>query len=624
MSQILLITPPLTQLNTSYPATAQLQGFLRSQGVKCQQLDLSIELINKILTKESVEHIFHLAEEQSLAAEGNPGKKTPKALRIIQSNSSFYCRWVEPVCRFLQGKDLTMQNRFADPSFWPNTKRHPKQEDLEWDYGTSGTYNQAQYLCTLFIEDISMLIQETISRHFEMVRYGEKLCTSLATFDPLLEELEAEPNLIDQWMLEILEKSLHETFTDEELRQKDTYVGLSIPFPGNLYAGLRCAQYIQTHYPQIHITMGGGYVTTELRQIDDARLFQFIDSLTFDDGELPLLRLLTGGELVRTITVENGELIRHGWDSPENISFKEIGAPSLDGLPLSSAYSGQCAYLDTADTANPMQRLWANGRWLKMMMAHGCYWHGCTFCDTCLDYIGRYEAAPAGEIVDRMEKLSQQSGLSGIHFVDEAMPPAVLKKVAEEILQRGLTMNYWGNVRFEKVYTQELCYLLAQSGCIAVSGGIEVASERVLKLINKGVSVASVRETLTHFRDNGIMVHAYLMYGFPTETEKELYESLQTVRDMFADGLIQSAFWHRYAMTCHAPSGRNPHSVGAEWAEPDETGEQPIYAPFANNEIAFECKGAPDWSRFSKGLNLATYNYMRGTGFDVPIKNWFK
>ncbi len=322
--------------------------------------------------------------------------------------------------------------------------------------------------------------------------------------------------------------------------------------------------------------------------------------------------------MIRTMHLgSEGNIVHENFDSIENIPFKEIGAPCLDGLLLDH-------YLDTADTANPMQRIWSNGRWNKLMMAHGCYWAKCSFCDTKLDYIGRYDAAPATEIADRMESLMAQSGESGFHFVDEAAPPAILRGLAEEILRRQMCVSYWTNIRFEKVYTQELCYLMAQSGCVAVSGGIEVASERVLKLINKGVSVASVRETLTHFRDNGIMVHAYLMYGFPSETEKELYESLETVRDMFADGLIQSAFWHRYAMTCHSPSGQCPASVGARWAEPAQDGKEPQYAPFANNEIPFVDDNAPDWNRFEEGLNLATYNYMRGAGFDMPVKKWFK
>ena len=401
---------------------------------------------------------------------------------------------------------------------------------------------------------------------------------------------------------------------------KPDWVGLSVPFPGNLLAGLRCAKYIKANYPQVKIVMGGGYVNTELRQMTDTGIFKYVDYITYDDGELPVRRLVEGGELLRTAYLKDGKVEYAQMDVQENEKFGDLPAPTTVGLNMSK-------YIDFVDTTNPMHRLWSDGRWNKMMLAHGCYWAKCTFCDTCLDYIGRFEACDVKIIVDRMEAMIAETGNTGFHFVDEAAPPALLRKLAEEILARGLVVTYWTNVRFDKTYTAELCYLLAKSGCIAVSGGLEVASPRVLKLINKGVTIESATECMRNLSDNGIMVHTYLMYGFPTQTEKELYDSLGRVRDLFAEGLIQSAFWHRYAMTCHSPSGRNPESVGARHVA-DYRLQITDYRfgvnSFANNEIPFEVDNEPDWSRFGEGLNVATYNYMRQTGFDVPLKKWFK
>ena len=72
-----------------------------------------------------------------------------------------------------------------------------------------------------------------------------------------------------------------------------------MPFPGNLLAGLKCAKYIKAHYPDVKIVMGGGYVNTELRQMRDTGIFKYVDYITFDDGELPIRRLIEGGELLR-------------------------------------------------------------------------------------------------------------------------------------------------------------------------------------------------------------------------------------------------------------------------------------------------------------------------------------
>ena len=297
------------------------------------------------------------------------------------------------------------------------------------------------------------------------------------------------------------------------------------------------------------------------------------------------------------------------FDNKENIPFAESGTPSYEGLLQNN-------YINMIELTNPMHALWSNGKWNKLMLAHGCYWGKCAFCDGALDYVKRFDQAPVELIVDRMEAVIAQTGQTGFHFVDEAAPPALLRKLAEEIIRRKLTVSYWTNVRFEKSYTPELCYLLAQSGCIAISGGLEVASPRILKMINKGITVESASESMRNFTEAGIMTHAYLMYGFPTETARETIDSLEVVRNLFANGWIQSAFWHRYAMTIHSPSGICPESVGAKHVD------QPL-APFANNEIPFTTSQEIDLDFYGKGLNLATYNYMQGAGYDIPVKKWF-
>ena len=605
---ILFVLPPLTQLNTPYPSITHLTGYLRSRGIEAEQMDLGIELINRLFTRGELSRVFDIVG----------GRKLNKMMRIVVSNRGFYERNIETVMKFLSGRDLQLANRFADLRFWEDMYRLPEEEELEWAFGTSGKIDRAKYLCSLFLKNVCDVVA-LVDEHFQLIRYAERLCTYLATFEPIEKELQKEDSLIEGLMLELLEKKLQEV--------KPDWVGISMPFPGNLLAGLKCAKYIKAKYEGVKIVMGGGYVNTELRQMTDTGIFRYVDYITFDDGELPIKRLIEGGELLRTAYLKDGKVEFAQMDVQENEKFGDLPVPTTRGLNLSK-------YIDFVDTTNPMHRLWSDGRWNKMMLAHGCYWAKCAFCDTCLDYIGRFEACDVKIIVDRMEAMIAETGNTGFHFVDEAAPPALLRKLAEEILERKLVVTYWTNVRFDKTYTAELCYLLAKSGCIAVSGGLEVASPRVLKLINKGVTIESATECMRNLAENGIMVHTYLMYGFPTQTEKELYDSLGRVRDLFAEGLIHSAFWHRYAMTCHSPSGRNPESVGARHVIDNRlqitdnrlqvADDRYGFNSFANNEIPFEVDNEPDWSRFTEGLNVATYNYMRQTGFDVPLKKWFR
>ena len=313
--------------------------------------------------------------------------------------------------------------------------------------------------------------------------------------------------------------------------------------------------------------------------------------------------------LVRTFCLRGGKVEFLNDESAGIIPQKEIGVPDYSGLLLDR-------YISVIEIVNPMHKLWSDGRWNKLTLAHGCYWGKCSFCDGSLDYIRRYEPNEVKTLVDRMEQVMAQTGEGGFHFVDEAAPPALLKELALEILRRRLMVVWWGNVRFERAYTLDLCRLLKASGCIAVSGGVEVASDRVLGLINKGVTLEQLTRSANHFTGTGIMVHAYLMYGFPTETTQETVDSLEVVRQLFELGYIHSGFWHRFAMTAHSPVGLCPERFGTRVTEPP-------FGGFARNDVAFEDLQGGDHDELGDGLSRSLYNYMRGVGFDLPLQKWF-
>lgn len=637
-SGFLLITPPLTQLNTPYPATTVLKGFLQEHGGRCRQADLGIELVDAILDPAFLKRMF----DESVGQRHNG--KQPRSLHRIYRQRQRYMDCARPVLDFLRGKDLSLATRIAMRNLLPEGPRFDQLSDTEWAFGTSGTEDLARYFATLFIEDLADYIRDTIDPHFDLIRYAERLATYAPTFDPIEEALSQPLTVIDNKLLEILEQHI-ETFLHGTGSRCDRNAGncahngedtmpgggnaphivcFTIPFPGCLYGALRCGQWIMQHHPEITVCLGGGFANTEWRSITDTRIFQYCHYITLDDGELPLLHLAKhleeGGNdgtsrLIRTYSLKNGK-VHYSNNDDINIDYKETGMPDFDGLPLH-------LYFSMAEMTNPMQRLWSNGRWNKMMMAHGCYWHGCAFCDTKLDYIGRYSTPPAGQVVDRMQHIAQQTGISGFHFVDEALPPQLLKEVCQEIMGRHFVCSFWGNIRFEKVYTQELCDLMAAAGCVAVSGGLEVASDRLLQLIHKGVTIEQTVQACRHFKKAGILVHTYLMYGFPTETLQESINALEVVRRLFSEGLVQSAFWHRYAMTCHSPSGREPEKYGARRASTTP-------APFCNNEVNWEAADQAYSSPFpydidavGEGLRFALYNYMNGVGLDLPLHRWF-
>ena len=599
MKDLLLITPPFTQLNTPYPATAYLKGFLNTKNISSYQIDLGIEVILEIFSKKGVTQIFNV----------KPENLSENAQRIFALKEE-YIKTIDEVIAFLQNKKPTLARQICSMNFLPEASRFNQLDDMEYAFGNMGLQDKAKHLATLYLEDLSDYIVENIDENFGFSRYAERLGRSANSFDELYEKLQSDKTFVDNFTLEILDKKLLET--------QPKLVCFSVPFPGNLYSAFRCAQYIKNHYPNIKTAFGGGFANTELRDLKDKRVFEFFDFITLDDGELPIELLFENvchsehreaSLFKRTFLLENGEVVYKNNSERHDYKQAEIGTPDYTDLPLDQ-------YISVIEIANPMHSLWSDGRWNKLTMAHGCYWGKCTFCDISLDYIKIYEPIAAKILVDRMQELIEKTGENGFHFVDEAAPPALMREVALEILRRKLVVTWWTNIRFEKSFTRDLCFLLKLSGCVAVSGGLEVASDRLLKLINKGVSVAQVAKVTRNFTEAGIMVHSYLMYGYPTQTEQETIDSLEMVRQMFEMGILQSGFWHQFAMTAHSPVGKNPEEFGVVPHLKEIT--------FANNDVEFQDKTGIDHSKFSFGLKKSLFNYMHGICFENPLQEWFE
>ncbi len=606
MSPIYLVTPPFTQLNTPYPATAYLKGFFNTKNIPAFQADLGIEVTLSLFSKEGLEKLFHTVQEKQLSH--------PDLILSDNSNRIFnlrtaYIKTIDNVILFLQGRSNTLAHSICTRQFLPEASRFQQIDDLKWAFGSMGKIDMAKHIATMYLEDLSDFIQENVDPHFGFSRYAESLGRSANSFDELYQALEAPFTYLDEILISIFSKHI------QTIQPK--LVCLSVPFPGNLYTSLRCGQFIKQHYPHIKVAMGGGFANTELRSLSDPRVFEFYDFITLDDGEAPLELLiqhidgkLEQHELKRCFVLLNGVVtyINNG-SSCADYKQSQVGTPDYEGLWLDK-------YISAIEVINPMHSLWSDGRWNKLTMAHGCYWGKCTFCDISLDYIKTYEPIAANLIVDRMEELVAKTGETGFHFVDEAAPPSLMKAVAIEIIKRKLIVSWWANVRFEKSFTRDLCILLKASGCIAVSGGLEVASDRLLDLINKGITVAQVARVSKHFTEAGIMVHAYLMYGFPTQTVQETVDSLEMVRQLFETGVLQSAFWHLFTMTAHSPVGLEPDKYSVKKIN-EEVGS------FANNDIQHIDLSGANHELFGFGLKKALLNYMHGACFEMPLQKWF-
>jgi hypothetical protein len=597
--RVLLITPPMVQFNTAYPAVPALAAFLRDKGHEVAQEDLSLALALRLFSSDGV-----AAVESSLRRKFQ-GKRRPASVKHFLAHAADIRVAVTDAVGFLQGRASALAPHLAAPGSLPEGTRFAALRDLV-DGETVEVV--ARHRASLFLDEIADAVREGLDERFELARYAEHLAADAAGFEPLAQALTRRPTLLDRW----IDDSAEAAFT----AHGPQVVGLTVPFPGALYGAFRIARRMKALDPSIATVLGGGYVNTELRELGEPRVFDTFDYVAFDDGEIPLLRIVESlaepkstPALVRTRIRQQGRVVVCNDAAAPHLRHRERPAPDFSTL-------AKAGYIAMAESPNPMHRLWTERPWIKLTLAHGCYWHRCAFCDTSLDYIRSYDPADAETIVGWMERAMADTGLSGFHFVDEAAPPALLGRMSRLILDRGLRVEWWGNIRFEVKFDDELSSLMARAGCLAMSGGLECAHDRLLALMDKGITTAQSAKAMGALADAGILVHAYLMYGYPTQTAQETVDALEFVRGLFASGSVHSAYWHRFALTAHSPAFRDQSRLRLRILDAREDA-------FSRNEIPFDEPGREDPGVFGEGLRRAVYNFMHGVGLDNDVRTWF-
>jgi radical SAM superfamily enzyme YgiQ (UPF0313 family) len=601
---VLLITPPMVQFNTAYPAVPTLAAFLFTHGHEVAQEDLSLALALRLFSAPGVAAVDGVLRRKFQK------QRPPPSAKHFLANAPRIREIVTDLVRFLQGRAPELAERFAQPRSLPEGPRFKAMRGLV-DDEEEGVV--ARHRGSLFLDEIADAVRDGIDERFELARYAEHLAADASGFEPLAQALGRRPTLLDRWIDELADEAWQ--------KHRPRVVGLTVPFPGALYGAFRIAQRMKARDPRVTTVLGGGYVNTELRELGEPRVFDTFDYVAYDDGEIPLLRILQSLEnpalekptptpdLVRTRIRQRGRVVLCNDATAPPLRHGDRPAP--DFTPLATA-----GYVAMAESPNPMHRLWSERPWIKLTLAHGCYWHRCAFCDTSLDYIRSYDPADAETIVNWMVRATDDTGLRGFHFVDEAAPPALLGRLSSLILARGLQVEWWANIRFEKQFTPELAQLMARSGCLAMSGGLECAHDRLLKLMDKGITTAQAAAAMRALSDAGILVHAYLMYGYPTQTAQETIDALEFVRTLFAEGWVQSAYWHRFALTAHSPAFRDASKLRLRILDGRE-------AAFSRNEIPFDEPGRDDPGVFGEGLRRAVYNFMHGVGLDSDVRSWF-
>ncbi|MBQ5570861.1 MAG: radical SAM protein [Treponema sp.] len=641
----IIIQPPLVQLNTAYPSGAYLSAFFKSQNVCSSWHDLSIVLIDRIFCKGGLERLFELTEKKALSlAEGfakNGEDFAAKNLKQYILQKDLWILWIDSIMKILRDGSKSSSRELTHKFvFSPFVPRGMRMESYLEKLDAMPTADDARNLAGAALEDLADYINVAFDKDFALIRYAESIAVGKKSFG------EIEGSLDSPVLKEFYEKVLEQVFCPggredtkimgEAKEGRRCLVCISLPFAGTFTPALFTGRFLKQRYgSKVFISFGGGFINTELRDFDLPEFERYADAISLDRGYGSYRRLLESGILsgkdfygsgvstgsriykMRLWFSSNGKTvtIAPSEDDGEMATFENSVTKSL--VPDYSDIDFSL-YPRMADDTNPMQRLWSDGSWIKAYLAHGCYWHKCAFCDVTLDYVCSYKMTDIEHLYSGLLEQAKEKGVYGIHFVDEALPPAGCIRFAKCNLKEGTPLSYWGNVRFEKVYSRDMADFLCFGGLTGVSGGIEIATGNGLDKISKGTDLDSIVSACCAFKEAGILIHAYMIYGYFGESAQDTINSMETLRQFFELGLLDSCFWHKFVLTRHSRIYDEwKHGLYPDLCPTEEEGA----GLFAKNGMHF--KGEGDSKKFGRGLNLALNSWMHGEKLGMNVCKWF-
>lgn len=625
-ANVLIIQPPIVQLNTAYPSGAYLSAFFKSLGHKTRWLDLSLELYYAIFSRTGLTKLFSLCEKNALQladqAEKSGDEATAFNLRRYVAQKDLWIEWIDFITAILRpGSRENISSGYENAHrfvFGAHVPRGSRMENYLANLGHDLTTDDARSLASFALADLADFITIAFDKNFSLVRYAESLTVSESSFE------QVEKGADSPILKELYEPLLENLFSKEE----KLLVLISIPFAGTFAAALATGRFFKKHFgDSVYVCFGGGFVNTELRETNEPSLAKYCDAISYDRGYASYKDLLNMSPAENSPIFKLRQFTKNGIVPP-----LEEGSPTYE---QSLAYEKEVTstlipdfsdidfsqYPRLIDDTNPMHRLWSDGSWIKAYMAHGCYWHKCAFCDVTLDYVKGYCPTNIHNLYEGLLSQCKEKGVYGIHFVDEAMPPAMMLQFARENIAHGSPITWWGNVRFEKSFTRDVADFLAYGGLIGVSAGLESATGNGLNAIHKGTDLESIVGACCAFKEAGILVHAYMIYGYWWEKEQDLINSMETLRQFYANGLLDSCFWHKFVLTRHS-------RVYKEWTEgkiqdlkpidPQEKQNAPL---FAKNGLHFE--GEKKSQKYGAFLDFSLNQWMHGEDLEKPVQKWF-
>ncbi|MFZ7133913.1 MAG: B12-binding domain-containing radical SAM protein [Eubacteriales bacterium] len=331
------------------------------------------------------------------------------------------------------------------------------------------------------------------------------------------------------------------------IEQDPDVIGISVTFDGQFIPALTLSRFIKSSYKKAHVVVGGHVITvlTDVLLKHKALFESYFDSAIINEGEHPLLRLIENisdgkslKEVPNLIYLDQGKICVNPVEHSEDINA--LPTPCFDDLPFDLYLNPELV--------------------LPLLSSRGCYWGKCAFCSDSEFYRCNYQCRDANMVADDIQELSRKYGVTHFSFSDEAISPSSMNRISDELIKRNINIRCSSNVRLERQFTPELSNKMYKAGFKLLYFGLESACNRVLDLMEKGITKETAIEVCRNVYNAGIWNHLYVIFGFPTESYSEVQETIDFL--ISNEHIIRSFKINSFALDKNAPIMKSPEHFG--------------------------------------------------------------
>jgi radical SAM superfamily enzyme YgiQ (UPF0313 family) len=481
--QALLLQPPPGDVTGPYPALCYLKSYAAAKGYRVMVRDLGIEALHYLSQPERAAHMLDGVRQQC--------KKMEDLSSLNDGQQRQY------------GRLLSALPAHGNPEWFLQKIQLFRQPDAFYDYNR---YKQARKGLNTFFNLLS-------AAHYPTTLTAATYPTAamLKTMDNI--RTHQDPALNPY--ISFYEKVLFPFIA----ARRPALVGISMVFANQSVQALVLGRLIKDRFPEIHVTLGGAYLSQWAMTADDAHLDQLLGcahSIVCGEGEKAFTDLLvrvlkdeSPANLPNLICRDevNGNLLRCRQLNYTDIS--EQPPPDFSDLDLAAYLAPQIV--------------------IPYCISRGCYWGRCVFCQNRYgDHrMRRYQTVGVEKAVAEMGALADRYGSLHFNFSNDVVDPAYLKKLSHAMLDSGRAFLWNTDLRAEKAYDVETCELMARAGLKSVAIGFESGCQKTLDAMDKGKQVTTVAQVLQNLYIAGVATQAMGIFGMPGESEANGEETVR-------------------------------------------------------------------------------------------------